>query len=41
MLATLRGELSCEARACLQAEIDKDLTRHTLADIETILMAAG
>ncbi|TBW38815.1 host attachment protein [Siculibacillus lacustris] len=41
MLATLRDELSCEAKACLCAEIDKDLTRHTLADIETILMAAG
>jgi protein required for attachment to host cells len=41
MLATLRDQLSREAMACLQAEIDKDLTRHTLADIETILMAAG
>lgn len=41
MLATLRDNLSREARACLQAEIDKDLTRHTLADIETILMAAS
>lgn len=41
ILAELREDLSVEARACLRAEIDKDLTRHTIADIETILLAAG
>ena len=41
ILAELRQDLSGEAKARLQAEIDKDLTRHTIADIETILMAAG
>lgn len=41
ILAELRQDLSGEARACLRAEIDKDLTRHTIADIETILLAAG
>ncbi len=41
ILAELRQDLNKEAKACLQAEIDKDLTRHTIADIETILLAAG
>lgn len=41
ILAELRQDLNKEARACLRAEIDKDLTRHTIADIETILLAAG
>ena len=41
ILAELREDLSGEARARLRAEIDKDLTRHTIADIETILLAAG
>lgn len=41
ILAELRQDLSGEARAKVRAEIDKDLTRHTIADIETILMAAG
>ncbi|MER2606164.1 MAG: host attachment family protein [Siculibacillus sp.] len=41
ILAELRQDLSPEAKARLQAEIDKDLTRHTIADIETILLAAG
>lgn len=41
ILADLREDLSGEAKARLRAEIDKDLTRHTIADIETILMAAG
>lgn len=41
ILAELRQDLSGEAKACLRAEIDKDLTRHTIADIETILLAAG
>ncbi len=41
ILAELRQDLSSEAKARLQAEIDKDLTRHTIADIETILMAAS
>ncbi|MCE1236839.1 MAG: host attachment family protein [Hyphomicrobiales bacterium] len=41
ILAELRQDLSGEARARLRAEIDKDLTRHTIADIETILLAAG
>lgn len=41
ILAELRQDLSGEARARVRAEIDKDLTRHTIADIETILMAAG
>ncbi|NLH80387.1 MAG: host attachment protein [Phyllobacteriaceae bacterium] len=41
ILAELRQDLSGEARACVCAEIDKDLTRHTIADIETILLAAG
>lgn len=41
ILAELRQDLSGEAKARLRAEIDKDLTRHTIADIETILLAAG
>lgn len=41
ILAELRQDLSSEAKAKLRAEIDKDLTRHTIADIETILMAAS
>lgn len=41
ILAELRQDLSSEAKARLRAEIDKDLTRHTIADIETILMAAS
>ncbi len=41
ILAELREDLSGEARSRLRAEIDKDLTRHTIADIETILLAAG
>ena len=41
ILAELRQDLNKEAKARLQAEIDKDLTRHTIADIETILLAAG
>lgn len=41
ILAELRQDLSKEARACVTAEIDKDLTRHTITDIETILLAAG
>jgi protein required for attachment to host cells len=40
-LETLRTRLSGEAKACVQAEIDRDLTRLTIADIETILMSAG
>ena len=41
ILAEIRQDLSGEARARIRAEIDKDLTRHTIADIETILMAAS
>ncbi len=41
ILAELRQDLNKEAKACVRAEIDKDLTRHTIADIETILLAAG
>ncbi len=41
ILAELRQDLSGEAKSRLRAEIDKDLTRHTIADIETILMAAS
>ncbi len=41
VLAELRQDLCKEARARVRAEIDKDLTRHTIADIETILLAAG
>lgn len=41
ILAELREDLCGEAKARLRAEIDKDLTRHTIADIETILMAAS
>lgn len=41
ILAELRQDLSGEAKSRLCAEIDKDLTRHTIADIETILLAAS
>lgn len=41
ILAELRQDLNKEARACVRAEIDKDLVRHTIADIESILLATG
>jgi protein required for attachment to host cells len=41
ILAELRQDLNKEAKGRVRAEIDKDLTRHTLPDIEAILLAAG
>ena len=41
ILAGLRRDLCKEARARLRAEIDKDLVRHTISDIEAILLTAG
>jgi len=36
-LADLRGAFDADVKACILAEIGKDLTRHTIGDIETNL----
>ena len=39
-LGEMRQELHKEVQNCLLAEIDKDLTNHTISDIETILQSS-